>query len=68
MKPGDRMTWLHLTRGGYGYIVPVDAEIVRVGKSRVTIRVAKVGGELVLRHVKPEALKPRASSPHPNNP
>lgn len=41
MQKGDRVTWLRQMRGGYGYVVPVKAEVVNVGPSRVTIEVEK---------------------------
>lgn len=59
MKPGDRMTWLHIPCGGYGYVYPVNAEIVKINAKTVRIRVAKRSGELIERSVRPESLKPR---------
>jgi len=54
---GERVTWLHVPRGGYGYPFPVDAEVVRVAARRVRIRVEKQGGEPVERWVRPEHLR-----------
>ena len=59
MKPGDQMTWLHIPRGGYGFVYPVNAEIVKVNAKTIRIRVAKRDGALTERSVKPESLKPR---------
>ncbi len=51
MQPGDRMTWLHQTRGGYRYIIPVDAEVVRTTARRVLVRVRLRNGDPVERWV-----------------
>lgn len=29
MAPGMLLTWLYVPRGGYAYVTPVDAEVVR---------------------------------------
>lgn len=60
-KVGQLVTWLYTPRGGYGYTMPIDARIVDAGMVRktVTIEVQKKSGELVLRKVKPENLRPR---------
>jgi hypothetical protein len=55
LHPGDRVTWRYTPRGGYGYVIPVDGVVVRVGK-RITIRVQRTNGEDVLRSVKAESL------------
>lgn len=62
IQPGDKLTWLYTPRGGYGYITPVDAEVLKVGSRKVKIRVRKVSGELVERWVSPENLRPRKPS------
>jgi len=59
VKPGDQMAWLHIPRGGYGFVYPVNAEVVKVGAKTIRIRVAKRDGALVERNVKPESLKSR---------
>jgi acyl-CoA hydrolase len=53
------MTWMYSPRGGYGYTVPVNAEIVKVNRTTVRIRVQRVGGEIVERNVRPESLRSR---------
>jgi hypothetical protein len=58
-QPGDLATWLYEPRGGYGYIIPVDAEVVRVTGKRVRVRVRRVSGEMVERTVTEERLRPR---------
>jgi hypothetical protein len=40
LQPGERVTWLYESRGGYGYITPVPATVVRVTAQRVTIDAA----------------------------
>jgi hypothetical protein len=57
MQPGDKVTWLYTPRGGYGYIIPVNAEVVRVSGKTVRVRVQRVDGEMVERNVRPESLK-----------
>ena len=57
MKTGDMATWLYTPRGGYGYTIPVDAEVVAVYPSRVRIRVRRRDGALVERSVTPERLR-----------
>jgi|GEM_PF-2888269 hypothetical protein len=59
MKPGDQMTWLYTQRGGYGFVIPINAEVVKVNAKMVRIRVQKVSGEMVERTVKPESLRAR---------
>lgn len=59
LRPGDRVTWLHVARGGYRYITPVDATVVRVGKKRVLVEVQHLRLGLVQRWVSPESLRER---------
>jgi hypothetical protein len=59
-QPGDQATWLHEPRGGYGYVIPVNAVVVRVGPKRVLIEVARVNGDLVQRWVTPDRLRERS--------
>lgn len=56
LKVGQKVIWLHETRGGYGYIWRIPATVVRIGKSRVTIEVTRRDGSKVLRSVLPEKL------------
>ena len=57
LQPGDRVTWLYESRGGYGYVIPVPATIVRMGGKRVTIAALRKDGTTVLRHVTPDKLR-----------
>ncbi|HIH2744984.1 TPA: hypothetical protein ACYLN4_000653 [Burkholderia lata] len=41
MEPGDRVTWSFNVPGGYGYVIPVAAIIVKTTASRATITVAR---------------------------
>lgn len=59
LQPDMPVTWIHNPRGGYGFAVPVDAVVVRVGPKRVRIRVTLKDGRQVERLVKPESLRPR---------
>lgn len=59
--PGQQLTWLHVPRGGYGFSWNVDAEVVKVGRSLVTIRVKKASGEMVERRVKPDSLRAKGA-------
>ena len=56
MKPGDNVVWMYEHRGGYGYVVPVPAVLVKMhkvnavidaqlkdgGTKRVTVRIASL--------------------------
>ena len=57
-EPGQRVTWVHEMRGGYGYTERIPAEVVRVTAKRVTIRVRLQSGAHVTRSVKRENLRP----------
>jgi hypothetical protein len=59
MKAGDRVTWLHVPRGGYGYSMPIDAEIVRLHAKHATVKVKKRSGDLVQRRVALSSLRVR---------
>ena len=61
LSPGMRVSWIHLPRGGYGFPIPVDAVVLRVGPRRVRIEVALRDGRHVERVVHPDALRPRSS-------
>src|SRR5690606_32892205 len=62
-QPGTRVTWRYEQRGGWGYVIPVAAVVVRVGPKRVLIRAAsrRIGGEwrIVERWVRPDRLRSR---------
>ncbi len=63
MKPGDRMTWVHIPRGGYGYEFQVPCVIVRVGPKRATVdaQLARGGTKRVV--VLLERLRPPVAEP-----
>jgi hypothetical protein len=44
LQSGERVTWLYESRGGYGYVTPVPATVVRVSAQRVTIDAALKNG------------------------
>jgi hypothetical protein len=56
---GDRVTWMREARGGYGYVMPVPAVVVRVNRVRVTIRARLAAGGSKLVSVTPSRLRPR---------
>ena len=55
--PGEWVTWLREERGGYGYITPVRAQIIRTTAKRVRIRALRRDGSWAERAVRPEHLK-----------
>jgi len=57
MKAGDRVTWLHVPIGGYGYSISIDAEVVKLHAQHATVRVKKRSGELVQRRVALSSLR-----------
>ena len=59
MKPGDQVSWSYTPRGGYGWVIPVNAEVVKVNPKTIRILVKRIDGEMVERNVRPESLKPR---------
>lgn len=59
IREGDSVTWLHVPRGGYGYVVPVDGRVVKVGKKRVQVEVPHLRRGVVRRWVRPENLRER---------
>lgn len=59
IKPGALATWLHTPRGGYGYAMPVDAEILALHGKTCTIEVARWDGQRVRRRVSITNLSPR---------
>lgn len=55
---GQRVTWLHQPRGGYGFTVPVDARVIRFSRrGRPVIEVRTAAGEIVTRCVLAESLR-----------
>lgn len=57
MKPGDTVIWKQKPNGGYGFIVPVDATILRIGEKTATIEVRRTNGATVKRVVRIESLR-----------
>jgi len=58
---GAMVMWLHVPRGGYGYVFPVDAKVLGVHSDRARIEVTKADGEIVRRTVRIENLRWRKS-------
>lgn len=56
-EAGERVVWLYCTRGGYGYVLPVDATVIRTTAKRVRIEAKRTDGTTVVRSVKPENLR-----------
>lgn len=59
ITPGQQLTWLHRQRGGYNWIQPVDAEVLKVSRTRVKVLVQRTSGEQVARWVDPANLRQR---------
>lgn len=57
MKAGDHVTWMHVPHGGYGYAMPIDAEIVKLHATRATVKVKKRSGAMVQRGVALSSLR-----------
>lgn len=58
--PGALVLWLHTPRGGYGYVLPIEAKIVasqRRPRESVTIEVQTRAGQAVLRRVQAKNLR-----------
>ena len=56
-NPGQRVRWLHTPQGGYGYVIPVDAEVVSIGPKRIQIQAVTKAGTVAVRWVRPENLR-----------
>ena len=56
---GAWVVWMHSPRGGYGYVLPLVCQILRVSErsNRVKIEVRTKNGEWVERYVKVESLR-----------
>lgn len=61
MRVGDHVTWLHVPRGGYGYSMRVDAEIVGLYDKHATVVVKKRSGETVRRRVALASLREKST-------
>lgn len=58
-RPGDRVTYVHESRGGYGFIVNVPAYVVKVAAKRIGIAALHSDRQTWLpRWVAPENLRP----------
>lgn len=57
--PGQRVSWWHQPRAGYSIGYAVDAVVVAVHKTRITIRVKRKNGVVIDRRVSPAHLTPR---------
>lgn len=59
---GDRVTWLCAPRGGYGYIWPVDAEVVKINRVRLRLRAKRWDGSYGEVNVRPENVRRKEAS------
>jgi len=57
LRVGERVTWWCVPRGGYGFGYPVEATIIAVHRTRVTVRVKRRNGVVVDRRVSPSSLR-----------
>lgn len=57
LTPGERVTWLHEQRGGYGFVIPVPATVVKVTAKRVTLDAELRYGGTKRVSVKPENIR-----------
>lgn len=58
---GEAVTWLHQPKGGYGYVIPVNATVVKVGKCQVQIDAELKDGGTKRTFVLPLNLRKRSS-------
>lgn len=56
-QPGQRVIWMQQHRGGYGYVTPVKAEVIRMVGQRVRIRVWRHDGQPAEKLVKAASLR-----------
>lgn len=56
IKVGDKITWLHVIRGGYGYVERITGTVVKVTSKRVRIAVKTKDGETVRRWIRRENI------------
>ncbi len=57
LHEGQEVTWLFGPRGGYGYLHPVPAVVVKATPKRVTIDALRKDGSTVRRSVKLDSLR-----------
>ena len=62
---GQRVTWLHRPRGGYGYSQAIPAVVVRVTSCRVVIEVPTRAGGSKLVRARPSSLRQAHAMSHP---
>lgn len=62
MEVGDRVYWNRVPRGGYCYPQRIPAQVVSLSGGRAKIKVAKLDGSIVERHVRQQHLAPRSTS------
>jgi hypothetical protein len=60
-KLGQRVTWLHEPKGGYGYTIPVDGVVRKIGPKRIQIEAKLKSGDTKLTWVNPSKLRNFAS-------
>lgn len=58
-SPDQELTWEHVPRGGYGYVVPVHVAVVRQTGKRVLVRAPLRSGGTREVWVRPEHLRER---------
>jgi DNA-binding transcriptional ArsR family regulator len=63
LQVGDLVTWRHQPPGGYGYVYPVDGEVVSIGPVKVRIRAQRKDGSHKDIAVKSEYLILRCAQP-----
>ncbi len=56
-QPGEDVVWHHVPRGGYGYTIPVNVTVRKVGAKRVQVEAPLKSGATKLVWVKPESLR-----------
>lgn len=58
---GASVVWMHTPRGGYGYAIPVNAQIAALSHQgdRAVIEAVNKAGEVVRRNVKISSLRVR---------
>ena len=55
---GDTVIWMHKPRGGYGYMIPVPATVVRIYRVNVLIEAKLKDGGTKIVTVKRASIKP----------
>jgi len=64
LEVGDRVNWLRSIRGGYGFITPIAAVVLKIGPKRIQVRVAqRIAGAWQTKAcwVEADSLKPRVA-------